>query len=102
MLGIPLALVGVVVGLAGDFWWLLWVGLAVSALGILLWLIGSAAITPIFAELFGMLGVAAALVGLLIGLTSDFWLLLWIGIGLFLTAWLAWLCAKFLRAESSR
>ncbi len=95
MLGILLALVGLVVGLAGDFWWLLWAGLAVSAVGILLWLIGSVAIAPIFGVLFTMLGVVVGLVGLLIGMTSDFWWLLWIGIGLFLTGALTTFCVRF-------
>ena len=100
VVGFLLALIGVLVGVAVDFWWLLWAGLAVSALGISLWLVASSAVARIFGILFAWFGVAVAVIGLLAGLTGDFWLLLWIGIGLSVTGVLATFCGAFLASSS--
>jgi len=40
-LGIVVTLIGLLLALVGDFWWALWIGLGVFALGLLTWFIGS-------------------------------------------------------------
>ncbi len=96
MLGIPLVLAGVVVGFTVDFWWVLWVGLGVSGLGVFLWLVGSTAIAPVYGSLFWWSGILLGVVGLAVGLISGFWWLLWVGIVLFAAAQLAMLSVTFL------
>lgn len=41
MFGIPIALAGLLLALLAGFWWALWVGLGVFALGLLTWFVGS-------------------------------------------------------------
>ena len=41
ILGIAVALVGLLLALVASFWWALWIGLGMFALGLLTWFIGS-------------------------------------------------------------
>lgn len=96
VIGILLALIGAAVGFAADFWWLLWVGLAMSGVGAFLWNVASTAVARIFGGLFVGPGLIVALIGLIRGLTADSWLLLWIGLGVALAGFAAAFCGSYL------
>jgi hypothetical protein len=96
MLGIPLVLAGALAGFAVDFWWLFWIGLGIFGFGAFLWLVGSTAIAPVYGSLVMTLAIVLALIGLVLALTSGFWWVLWLGIGMLVAEVCATLCVAFL------
>ena len=102
MLGIPVALAGAVTGLTVDFWWLFWIGLGIFGLGAFLWLVGSTAIAPIYGSLVMTLAIVLGLLGLVLALTSGFWWVLWLGIGMFVAKILATFCVALLATLDHR
>ncbi|MDO8615927.1 MAG: hypothetical protein Q7T33_09380 [Dehalococcoidia bacterium] len=89
MFGTLLTLIGWAVGAAADFWWLLWVGLAIFGVGAFLWIVASTAIHRAWGGVPFWTGLILALIGLIRGLSVHGLPLLWTGLGVMIAGFVA-------------